>query len=472
VSSTFNTQDNKRSIVFYLFLAILFLLPIPLGANRPWAWSIFQLAIFALTLYSTFSLRGKKDIGVHNYMSMVLLWIAFIVVAFIQIIPLPPVLLELFSPSSVDLYKMAGAEHFYISIDHGQSTINFIKLLSLFCLLILTMQLVDSEQRIRLLLITMLASGTFQALYGALEILLGVQQSLIFGLEVKEMATGSFVYRNHYANFLMLCLCAGIGLIVTGLEKDKMLSPKDRLRSMATTLLGSKAIIRICLAVMVIGLVMSRSRMGNAAFFTSVAIIGVIALLLIRNRSNGLLVFVVSMFIVDLFIVSAYFGLERVKERLEQTSLSAESRDEVIRDAFPIVQDFPLFGSGGGSFYSIFPSHQDLEVYAFYDHAHNDFLQFTIEFGLVGAFILLIIMLFTFYKSLRAMYVRRNSIFKGLSFAVAMAVLGMAIHMTVDFPLQAYANASYFVVFIALGMVANGLKLRRIKSDRVERDFR
>jgi hypothetical protein len=64
------------------------------------------------------------------------------------------------------------------------------------------------------------------------------------------------------------------------------------------------------------------------------------------------------------------------------------------------------------------------------------------------------------------MYRRKNSIFKGTSFAVAMVLLGMSIHMTVDFPLQAFANASYFVVFIALSMVINTLKLRRKSRSR------
>ena len=357
--------DNKFRIPFYIFLGILFLLPIPLGANRPWAWSIFQLAIFCLSFYVTFKLRAQKDIGVSSYNSMIFSWLVFIAIALIQITPLPPVLVDILSPSSAELYRLASADTFYLSIDPGQSMINFIKLLSLFCLLILTMQLVNSEQRIRFLLITMLASGTFQALYGSFEVLLGVESSLVFQLPVKEVATGSFVYKNHYANFLMLCLAAGIGLIVSALEKDNMHSGKDKLRSVASSLLGSKTIIRICLAMLVIGLVMSRSRMGNTAFFASVAIVGLIALVLIRNRSNGLFIFVVSMFIIDLVIVSAYFGLARVKERLSQTSLDQESRDEVVRDAFPIIQDFPIFGSGGGSFYGIFPSYKRLEVTPF-----------------------------------------------------------------------------------------------------------
>ena len=278
--------DNKLRIPFYIFLGILFLLPIPLGANRPWAWSIFQLAIFCLSFYVTFKLRAQKDIGVSSYKSMIFIWLVFIAIALIQITPLPPVLVDILSPSSAELYRLASADTFYLSIDPGQSMINFIKLLSLFCLLILTMQLVNSEQRIRFLLITMLASGTFQALYGSFEVLLGVESSLVFQLPVKEVATGSFVYKNHYANFLMLCLAAGIGLIVSALEKDNMHSGKDKLRSVASSLLGSKTIIRICLAMLVIGLVMSRSRMGNTAFFFAMTFVGFLSLYLIKNKTT------------------------------------------------------------------------------------------------------------------------------------------------------------------------------------------
>ena len=464
-NSRIDAQTNF-STPFYILLGVLFLLPIPLGANRPWAWSFFQIVIFGLSFYTTFHLRSSAFAGIKAHKNMILLWLAFILVALLQIIPMPQTMMELLSPTSSKFYELANADTYFVSVDVGQSIISLMKLLSLFCLLVLIMQLINSEQRIKLLLLTMVASGTFQALYGSFEILLGIERSLVFDLEVSESATGSFVYRNHYANFLMLCLSAGIGLMVATLEKDKFMSRKDRVRSAANSLLSSKAIVRICLVIMVIALVMSRSRMGNTAFFVSVAVIGLIALVLIRNRSNGLFIFVVSMFIVDLMIVSAYFGLSRVKDRLEQTSLDQETRDEVIREAVQIVQDFPLFGSGGGSFYSIFPQYQTSEIFAFYDHAHNEYVQFTIEYGVTGVFILLLILLFTIYKAIRAMYMRKNSIFKGLSFAILMVLLAMSMHMSVDFPLQGYANACYFVVFIALAMVANSLKLKNKREPR------
>ncbi|GLR72874.1 O-antigen ligase family protein [Agaribacter marinus] len=419
-----------------------------------------QLAIFGVSTYVAWALRKDKLLGVSKYISMLTIWIAFIIYSVFQILPLPSFLLELLSPHSAAMYDLTNAASRYISTDLGQSKINLIKLLSYFCLLMLTLQLVNTESRVKLLLTTMVASGTFQAVYGSLEILLNASSSLVFGLEVNDIATGSFVYKNHYANFLMLCLCAGMGLLVTSIEKEKNVSPKDMLRAFASTMLSSKALVRIALAVMVIALVMSRSRMGNTAFFSSMAITGILALTLIRNRSNGLLILVASIFIIDLLIVSAYFGLERVKDRIVQTSIEQESRDEVVKEASKIIEDYPVFGTGGGSFYSIFPSYQESNISGFYDHAHNDYLQFVIEYGLLGTILLSAIVLFSLYKGLRAMKKRKNSIFKGVGFACSMAIFGMMLHATVDFPFQAYANACYFVLFIALSMISSSLKIR------------
>lgn len=442
-------------------LGIIFMLPIPLGANRPWAWSFFEMAIFMLTAFVVVKNWKAEKLGISAYINSVYLWLLLILICSLQIIPLPDFVVAILSPTSFDLFHSVSADNYYISVDPGQSMVSFIKLLSFFCLFICVLSLINTEKRIRLLLLTIMSAGTFQALFGAFEILLGFKESLIFGLPIEEVATGSFVYKNHYANFLMMSLAAAVGLLVASLEKYSMSTPKDFMRSFANTLLSSKAIVRICIAIMVIGLVMSRSRMGNTAFFVSIAVVGAMAFVLIKNRSKGLTVLVVSMFIVDLFIVSAYFGLERVKERLSQTSLSHETRDEVVRDAYPIIADFPLFGSGGGSFYSTFPSYQKSEIAVFYDHLHNDYLQFLIEYGVIGSFILFSIFIFCIYKSMRAMHQRRSSIFKGSSFACLMVFLGMGLHMTVDFPLQAYANASYFVIFLALSMIINSLKIRR-----------
>lgn len=461
-------HSKTSNILFYLLLSIVFLLPIPLGANRPWAWSFLQILIFVLSISCALHFRANRWLGVGNYLKMVYLWLGFIILASLQVIPMPEFLVSLISPNAYAIQDAAQVDAYYLSLDPGQSAISFFKLLAYFCLFVCTLILVNDERRIKMLLTTMVVAGTTQAIYGALEILQGAQTSLIFGLEVTESATGSFVYRNHYANFLMMCLAAGIGLMVTSLQKDELVSPKDWMRSIAAAMLGSKALIRISLAIMVIALVMSHSRMGNTSFFVAMTLVGLLALFLVQGRSKGLTILIVSMFVIDLVIVSAWFGLDKVQQRLTETSLKQESRDEVVRDALPMILDYPASGTGAGSFYSTFPAYKTSDVHAFYDHAHNDYLQMTIEYGLPSVMILGVLVAFAFYKSVNAMRKRRNSIFKGASFACCMVIIGMLLHMTVDFPLQAFANASYFVIFLSLSMIICRLKLsrRRRRSSR------
>jgi putative inorganic carbon (HCO3(-)) transporter len=68
---------------------------------------------------------------------------------------------------------------------------------------------------------------------------------------------------------------------------------------------------------------------GQCCIFTAMTAVSFFALLLDRKRSKDLCIPLVSMLIIDLFIVSKWFGLVKVQQRLAETSLSQETRDEV-----------------------------------------------------------------------------------------------------------------------------------------------
>ncbi len=456
-----NTQSRLDIGLFYGLLVLLVWLPLPLGSNRPWAWGIMELVVFIITIGAVVTYLRTEKLSLSPYKIPILLWTLFLLICILQFIPMPANIVSLLSPQSYHLYSQSMASDFFLSVDSGQSRIMFFKSLAYFMLFVSCLILINSEERLRTLLIAMLVCGSVQALYGTIEVLSGAKHSLIFSLSISESATGSFVYKNHYANFLMICLSAGIGLIVASLQREKPTNNRDWLRSIVSTLLGSKSLIRISLAVMVIALVMSKSRMGNTAFFAAMTLVGLLSLFLIKNRTRGLSILIISMFVIDLFIVSAWFGLDKVQQRLTETSLSQESRDEVVKDAIPIAKDFILTGSGAGSFYSIFPKYKQSEVDSFYDHAHNDYLQTAIEYGLLGFLLLASLISLSLFQALKAMHKRRNSLFRGAAFGCSMAILGMLIHMTVDFPLQAPANAAYFVVLVAISWKLSTLKTRR-----------
>ena len=472
-----NNISNKDKWVFTLLLAIIFWMPVPLGSNRPWAWGILEILCYAVCTASVFYHYTGIKANARRFWPAFVCFGVFLLWVVIQQLPLPEALVKALSPNAHTLFTLPAtipysqnsmpngilnntSTAYFISVDPGQTTIALYKTLAYISLFIATLLLCNTQQRIKTIMLTIIITGLFQAMYGTLEVLLGATNSLVFHLPVKNVATGTFVYKNHYANYLMLCLSMGVGYLVSTLINTAPATKKARLRQFLNSLLNGKAAVRIALAIMVIALVMSRSRMGNTAFFAAMTAIGLLALFLIKKRSKGLTLLIVSMFLIDMLILSAWFGLDKVKDRLENTSLTEETRDEVVRDSIPLLKDFALTGTGMGSFYTIYPKYQSSEVNAFYDHAHNDYLQFAIEAGIPVSALLLIVPLYSFYCAIKAMRKRKNPIMLGLSFGCLMAILGMFIHIWVDFPLQAPANTGLFVIILALSLIS----LKRTKK--------
>ena len=167
------------------------------------------------------------------------------------------------------------------------------------------------------------------------------------------------------------------------------------------------------------------------------------------------------MLVIDVLIVSSLFGLKQVQQRIEQTNLTQESRDEVVTDALPLLTQYGIVGTGGGTFYTVYPQVQSESIQHFYDHAHNEYLQFAIEFGIVGAAILAMLVFLCAKSAFSAMRHRRHPLPRGTAFTAVMAVIGMALHSTVDFPLQAPANTAIFIVLLALGALSRDIPMGR-----------
>lgn len=464
----FNTQKTEK-FLFGFLLFTLFWLPLSLGANRPWAWALMQMSVFSLGGILLLTHKSLLTKLYTQYKLLVIVWLVFLTWQLINIVPLPFSLVEALRPERVSFLlnenvqgmESISSQWLPLSFDVGQSDVIFFKSLAYCFLFFITLTLVNSGKRLRYILIVISATGVFQAIYGSLEVLSGLQYSLVFKLPVSHIATGSFVYKNHYANFLLLCLSAAIGYMIASLRVRSGSSPRERLRRIVRFWLSNKVLFRIGIIIMVIALVMSRSRMGNSAFFIAMTITATLGLIYFKPRQKSYVVLFISMLIIDILIVSSLFGLKQVQQRIEQTNLTQESRDEVVTDALPLLSQYGVIGTGGGTFYTVYPQVQSESIQHFYDHAHNEYLQFAIEFGIVGAAAIALLVLLCAKSALSAMRHRRHPLPRGTAFATVMAVVGMALHSTVDFPLQAPANTAIFIILLALGALSRDIPMGR-----------
>ena len=221
--------------------------------------------------------------------------------------------------------------------------------------------------------------------------------------------------------------CIGFGLLISQLQDTQKQSITLSAQRFFAVFLSDKAFIRLGLIIMVIALVLTRSRMGNVAFFIALTTGSLLLLLLYKNKPKSTYVLIASLFVIDTVIVSTWFGLEKVKQRLVETSLSNESRDDVVYAALEAIQHQPLLGLGGGSFYSSFQAYNNGKIQLFYDHAHNDYIQFVFEYGLIGTSILAVAVVAALLKSMQAFRNRRSRQMKGAGLGAFMAILGLSL---------------------------------------------
>ena len=200
---------------------------------------------------------------------------------------------------------------------------------------------------------------------------------------------------------------------------------------------------------------MTHSRMGNTSFFASLMVMGVIGLFLSRKASRSMVILLTSLLVLDIFVVGTFFGIEKVADRLQSTSIEKESRDDVARATIDMMQPQLLTGTGAGTFYTAFPEYRTEGTgRGFYVNTHNDYLEFSSEFGLIGSIPLGLAVLASLGAGLYAQYRRRDKLMKGIAFGASMSILAMLIHSFVDFNLQMPANALTFMVVLALAWLA------------------
>lgn len=428
---------NRSSVFrlsFFLLLFTLFILPLPIGSNRPWAWSLFEILIAVTTLLTAFSVNAsnttaqlKNILPILVPMSLMQIWTA------IQILPL------IGSP---------------ISNDIAQTEIALLKGIS-YCLFLVCcgFHLLD-KQKVTQFCYTLVFAVAMQSLYAVYLQYSGESHSPVFGLFVGERAAGSFVYQNHLANYLLIGVSLTIGLLISQLtRKNKSANLKRQLMFVFDALLSSKWLIRVSIICIVVALILTRSRMGNAAFFVSLVVTSLLALWLMKRPPRVLKWLVLSFIVLDIAIVGALFGIEKVKERVDATSFQSETRDDVVALSIPLIQEEWLTGTGAGTFYTAFPQVHHYTIHGLYDHAHNEYIQFAVEYGVIPTLMLGLMVLYCLYSAIRALKERRDSFYQGLAFGCIMAIIAMLMHIAVDFPLQAPATTVNFLAVLILAVI-------------------
>ena len=310
-----------RPRAVFLFLLALIWMPLPFGSNHLWSWSFLEAWVLLMAsawLVLFVAGRVKPTLRLSPRLASLVLFVGVFVLVQLQLLPLPATVLAQLSPAAADIHATTQSAT-TLTLDPAATRAAALKTLTYGVLFALTLLLVDSRARLRSLGLALVFSGVFQAAYGALMTLSGLEYGFFVAKEHGAGAvTGTFVNANHLAGYLEMCLGVGVGLMLADMSTRPATNMRESLRRILSGLLGSQGRVRLFLVIMVIGIVLSKSRMGNVAFFSSLIFAGGLYAVLARRFSMGTLIFFISVVLIDILIIGNYFGIDRVAAEIQQ----------------------------------------------------------------------------------------------------------------------------------------------------------
>jgi O-antigen ligase len=433
-------------VTFFLLIIILVWAPIPLGSNRPWAIALLSImvALLFVSAWASLIMTGRSFRVLRKSLLGVSLIVFFACLLYGQFLN--------GYQAQVDVLQ---------TLDPYATKIQLILTLTLIGLFTSILLICQSTLRLKALLWSIVLSGLFQAVFAIY--MLSIQshyEILFFEINHTTNAKGTFSYYNSFAGYMEICLSTGIGLLLASFsdKNTTVTNWKAKLNATLGFLLSSKMILRLFLILMVIALVLTRSRMGNAGFMSALVLSLIVALITMKNLRRVLSWIVLSVILIDTLVIGQWVGLNKVIERIENTSItvaeggkseSVEQRTEPAFGAIVMVKDRFWTGFGAGTFYTAFVPYKPSDIHGYYDHVHNDYIEILVDTGVIGLLLLVSFALSTLFCAIKLMQSNKN-FHRGVGFGAMLAIVSIAIHGMVDFNLHIPANVMTLISVCAV----------------------
>ena len=443
---------------FYLLLALIVWVPIPLGSNRPWAWSLMEVIvmIIAYLWFMSMILHPRPlPLAVTKAKVPLILFVSWLGYLFLQTVPLPANIISFINPAGYNLYNYTLGEQQFIPItlDQGLSNIELLKSIAYVTIFFLTLCLINTRDRIKTIVWTLFLTGFAQALYAILSI-----KGIVFWNPSPSSISGTYVNRNHLAGLLEMTIPLGIGLFFYKMNRSRpSVIWQQKLRNLSEFIMGRQSVILIMAVIMFGALLLTASRGGVFSMLVAFLLIGAYARIKRKTSHEAkLLPWGIGLVVLS----SIWFGVEGLSDKIAMQGLD-QHRLNVYRLSISMSADYLLVGNGNGLWEEGFTQYRDNTTGSGrFEHAHNDYLELLVGQGVIGVLILggaiiyILVGMFSSYAGLR------GPLANGVMFGVLVGCISICIHGVTDFNIQIPGNALILLVLMATGLIFQSKKLR------------
>jgi O-antigen ligase len=298
---------------------------------------------------------------------------------------------------------------------------------------------VDSPQRLRAVAASLGIAGFLIAAMGIAQYLTAEGRLYwVWPLKGGGRMFGPYVNRNHFAGLMELWCPLALGMALlphNRLSQRWFWSAMAVVMGGAVVLSGSRGgALSLGLGVVVFALLIAAQRGGRR----------VVLWLLAAMLATG-----VSVLALDQGQLLARYQAVLRPNQFQQEDAAAY-RFAAWKDTLKLIRETPIIGSGLDTFATRFPAARSFSTDLIWTHAHNDFLQFLAETGVVGG-ALAVWMLLAGGREASRNIRRTSGTASGVLLAgMAAACIAFLAHGWLDFNFHIPANASSFAVLASV----------------------
>jgi O-antigen ligase len=277
-----------------------------------------------------------------------------------------------------------------------------------------------------------------------LQALLGLVQR--YGAE-NPMAQGTYVNRNHFGGLLEMAIpFAVMGAVALWYQHDS-----DEERGIVQTLKACGLLI--VATALLAAIVHSLSRMGFLAALVALLVAGMMwfSMSSTSKRRRLLAVGVGVLVVLGFLFLPTDPLLHRFADLASTDEISANTRVEIWRETWQLIKTHPWLGVGLGGYESTFISHKKVAPLNLVDFAHNDYLQYLAELGVIGFALLGFLAVRTVVQAIRMGSVAEDLDERCFGIAATSSLAAIALHGLVDFNL--YVPAHMMMIAWIAGVV-------------------
>jgi len=403
--------------------ALIFLSPLVYGGVNFLALaSIESWVFFIFFIYLFYRLKRDKP---DFFKAPLLFPAAFIILVLFQLFNLPAFLASFLSPATMALYHRfmpAGHSGPYMLSICPQDTLNLLlQALSYIAIFIVTLNFIDSVKKARRLFLVIVACIFIFSFYG-----------IIRRIALGELAFSTFTNRDHFSAFAQMGAPLAISFALIEQRKAR------------------KAMFIFAASVIILAIFLSVSRAGVISFLISIMFMFFALAFRGRIRGPAGLTMIAALSSALFLAAAGAAAMMRRLATLQNPMQAYRDRFILLKDSLAIIKDFPLFGTGLGTYGEIIQKYNTSLKQFSWEFAHNEPVQLLAETGIIG-FALISAFAALVFNKIFSSWRKRNSPFAFyITLGGITALLSFMLHSFFDFVFHVPANTVFFCIILAL----------------------